>query len=70
MLSTLDTDQDCELDPIDFYTCLVIGMRIRLGTPRGTWPQYHHDAPFGASGSVRGATWLLSGGAGRTLTGT
>ena len=23
MLSTLDTDQDGELDPIDFYTCLV-----------------------------------------------
>merc|ERR1719213_1048607 len=30
MLSTLDTDGDGELDPIDFYTCLVSGMRIRL----------------------------------------
>jgi len=30
MLSTLDTDGDNELDPIDFYTCLVNGMRIRL----------------------------------------
>merc|ERR1719437_144045 len=30
MLSTLDTDGDNELDPIDFYTCLVSGMRIRL----------------------------------------
>jgi len=31
MLSTLDTDGDGELDPIDFYTCLVSGMRIRMG---------------------------------------
>eukprot|EP00931_Biecheleriopsis_adriatica_P109542 TRINITY_DN837_c0_g1_i1.p1 TRINITY_DN837_c0_g1~~TRINITY_DN837_c0_g1_i1.p1 ORF type:complete len:203 (+),score=68.58 TRINITY_DN837_c0_g1_i1:70-678(+) len=30
MISTLDTDGDNELDPIDFYTCLVNGMRIRL----------------------------------------
>merc|ERR550537_952474 len=30
MISTLDTDGDNELDPIDFYTCLVSGMRIRL----------------------------------------
>ncbi|CAJ1359492.1 unnamed protein product [Effrenium voratum] len=30
MLSTLDTDGDNELDPIDFYTCLVNGMRIRM----------------------------------------
>jgi len=30
MLSTLDTDGDGELDPIDFYTCLVSGMRIRM----------------------------------------
>eukprot|EP00930_Biecheleria_cincta_P095253 TRINITY_DN87231_c0_g1_i1.p1 TRINITY_DN87231_c0_g1~~TRINITY_DN87231_c0_g1_i1.p1 ORF type:complete len:214 (-),score=52.02 TRINITY_DN87231_c0_g1_i1:56-697(-) len=30
MLSTLDTDGDNELDPVDFYTCLVNGMRIRL----------------------------------------
>merc|ERR1711870_60311 len=30
MLATLDTDGDGELDPIDFYTCLVSGMRIRL----------------------------------------
>mmetsp|Transcript_13833 Transcript_13833/g.41147 ORF Transcript_13833/g.41147 Transcript_13833/m.41147 type:complete len:219 (-) Transcript_13833:7-663(-) len=30
MLNTLDTDGDNELDPIDFYTCLVSGMRIRL----------------------------------------
>merc|ERR1712060_239299 len=30
MLSTLDTDGDGELDPIDFYTCLVSGMRIRI----------------------------------------
>merc|ERR1719188_326598 len=30
MLSTLDTDGDNELCPIDFYTCLVSGMRIRL----------------------------------------
>merc|ERR1712207_25186 len=30
MLSTLDTDGDGELDPIDFYTCLVSGMRIRV----------------------------------------
>merc|ERR1719468_1020949 len=30
MLSILDTDGDGELDPIDFYTCLVSGMRIRL----------------------------------------
>jgi len=29
MLSTLDTDGDGELDPIDFYTCLVSGMRLR-----------------------------------------
>merc|ERR1712176_178204 len=29
MLSTLDTDGDGELDPIDFYTCSVSGMRIR-----------------------------------------
>merc|ERR1712087_506817 len=30
MLSILDTDGDGELDPIDFYTCLISGMRIRL----------------------------------------
>lgn len=30
MLSTLDTDGDGELDPIDFYTCLISGMRIRF----------------------------------------
>merc|ERR1719502_2552741 len=30
MLSTLDTDGDGELDPVDFYTCLVSGMRIRM----------------------------------------
>mmetsp|Transcript_57777 Transcript_57777/g.165729 ORF Transcript_57777/g.165729 Transcript_57777/m.165729 type:complete len:208 (-) Transcript_57777:114-737(-) len=30
MLSALDTDGDNELDPIDFYTCLVSGMRIRI----------------------------------------
>jgi len=30
MLNTLDTDGDNELDPIDFYTCLISGMRIRL----------------------------------------
>merc|ERR1719310_1852101 len=30
MLSTLDTDGDGELDPIDFYTCLVSGMRVRM----------------------------------------
>lgn len=30
ILSTLDTDGDGELDPIDFYTCLVSGMRLRL----------------------------------------
>merc|ERR1719229_2201459 len=30
MLNTLDTDGDNELDPIDFYTCLVSGMRLRL----------------------------------------
>jgi len=30
MLSTLDTDGDGELDPIDFYTCLVSGMRLSL----------------------------------------
>merc|ERR1719254_205005 len=30
MLSILDTDGDGELDPIDFYTCLVSGMRLRL----------------------------------------
>lgn len=30
MLNQLDTDGDGELDPIDFYTCLVSGMRLRL----------------------------------------
>merc|ERR1719401_3346831 len=30
MLSTLDTDGDGELDPVDFYTCMISGMRIRL----------------------------------------
>lgn len=30
MLNMLDTDNDGELDPIDFYTCLVYGMRIRM----------------------------------------
>mmetsp|Transcript_118487 Transcript_118487/g.342614 ORF Transcript_118487/g.342614 Transcript_118487/m.342614 type:complete len:218 (-) Transcript_118487:164-817(-) len=30
MLNTLDTDGDNELDPIDFYTCLISGMRLRL----------------------------------------
>jgi len=30
MLSVLDTDGDNELDPVDFYTCLVNGMRVRM----------------------------------------
>merc|ERR1719502_2243496 len=30
MLSVLDTDGGNELDPVDFYTCLVNGMRVRL----------------------------------------
>merc|ERR1719229_973197 len=30
MLTMMDTDGDNELDPIDFYTCLVSGMRIRV----------------------------------------
>mmetsp|Transcript_6330 Transcript_6330/g.11324 ORF Transcript_6330/g.11324 Transcript_6330/m.11324 type:complete len:199 (+) Transcript_6330:81-677(+) len=30
MISTLDTDGDLELDPVDFYTCLVNGMRVRM----------------------------------------
>eukprot|EP00929_Paragymnodinium_shiwhaense_P009387 TRINITY_DN113548_c0_g1_i1.p2 TRINITY_DN113548_c0_g1~~TRINITY_DN113548_c0_g1_i1.p2 ORF type:complete len:184 (+),score=69.60 TRINITY_DN113548_c0_g1_i1:82-633(+) len=30
MLTMLDTDGDNELDPIDFYTCVVSGMRIRI----------------------------------------
>merc|ERR1719159_610938 len=29
VLTTLDTDGDNELDPIDFYTCLVSGCRLR-----------------------------------------
>lgn len=35
MLNTLDTDGDNELDPIDFYTCLISGMRIRLDEEPG-----------------------------------
>merc|ERR1719482_1028741 len=34
MLATLDTDGDGELDPVDFYTCLVSGMRVRLEEER------------------------------------
>lgn len=30
ILTTLDTDGDNELDPMDFYTCCVSGMRIRM----------------------------------------
>eukprot|EP00928_Gymnodinium_smaydae_P056610 TRINITY_DN39971_c0_g1_i1.p2 TRINITY_DN39971_c0_g1~~TRINITY_DN39971_c0_g1_i1.p2 ORF type:complete len:207 (+),score=66.70 TRINITY_DN39971_c0_g1_i1:113-733(+) len=30
MLTTLDTDGDNEMDPIEFYTCLVSGTRLRL----------------------------------------
>eukprot|EP00927_Polykrikos_kofoidii_P006970 TRINITY_DN1283_c0_g1_i1.p1 TRINITY_DN1283_c0_g1~~TRINITY_DN1283_c0_g1_i1.p1 ORF type:complete len:231 (+),score=44.25 TRINITY_DN1283_c0_g1_i1:97-693(+) len=30
ILNTLDTDGDGELDPVDFYTCLVGGMRLRM----------------------------------------
>lgn len=30
MLTALDTDGDGELDPVDFYTCLISGMRLRL----------------------------------------
>mmetsp|Transcript_21457 Transcript_21457/g.64050 ORF Transcript_21457/g.64050 Transcript_21457/m.64050 type:complete len:200 (-) Transcript_21457:314-913(-) len=30
MLTTLDTDGDGEIDPHDFYTCLISGMRLRL----------------------------------------
>ena len=30
MLNMLDTDHDGELDPIDFYTCLISGMRLRM----------------------------------------
>lgn len=29
-LRILDTDGDGELDPVDFYTCLVSGMRLRM----------------------------------------
>jgi len=30
MLNNLDTDGDQELDPIDFYTCLISGIRVRM----------------------------------------
>lgn len=30
ILTVLDTDGDNELDPMDFYTCCISGMRIRL----------------------------------------
>jgi len=30
MISCLDTDGDGALDPVDFYTCLVSGMRVRM----------------------------------------
>merc|ERR1719277_2478 len=30
MLSTLDTDGDGCIDPVDFYTCLISGMRLRM----------------------------------------
>jgi len=30
MLNNLDTDGDQELDPIDFYTCLISGIRVRI----------------------------------------
>jgi len=30
MLNALDTDGDGELDPIDFYTCIVRGMQARM----------------------------------------
>merc|ERR1711879_386207 len=30
IISTLDSDGDSELCPVDFYTCLVNGMRLRM----------------------------------------
>merc|ERR1719454_1915930 len=59
MLSTLDTDGDGELDPIDFYTCLVSGMRIRmeeeLRRARAAADQMQQQAQdmYGDAGSTR-----------------
>merc|ERR1719476_496965 len=54
MLSILDTDGDGELDPIDFYTCLVSGMRIRMEeeerVKRQMSDQLSRDMDFMSSG--------------------
>eukprot|EP00929_Paragymnodinium_shiwhaense_P099449 TRINITY_DN610_c0_g1_i1.p1 TRINITY_DN610_c0_g1~~TRINITY_DN610_c0_g1_i1.p1 ORF type:complete len:186 (+),score=56.31 TRINITY_DN610_c0_g1_i1:88-645(+) len=54
MLTMLDTDGDNELDPVDFYTCLVSGMRVRIDEEeRLKREQADQLATPGASPSVR-----------------
>merc|ERR1740121_2683521 len=59
MLSILDTDGDGELDPIDFYTCLVSGMRIRMEEEerfkRQQADQMSRDMDFMSSGGRGGS---------------
>merc|ERR1719512_687219 len=67
MLSTLDTDGDGELDPIDFYTCLVSGMRVRLEeeerNKRANAEQLNRDMDFMSRGGSQSS--LYGGGSRR-----
>jgi len=65
MLSILDTDGDGELDPIDFYTCLVSGMRIRMEDEernrRLTADQMSRDMDHMSRGGSQSALYGRSG---------
>eukprot|EP00929_Paragymnodinium_shiwhaense_P099450 TRINITY_DN610_c0_g2_i1.p1 TRINITY_DN610_c0_g2~~TRINITY_DN610_c0_g2_i1.p1 ORF type:complete len:213 (+),score=77.05 TRINITY_DN610_c0_g2_i1:84-722(+) len=66
ILSTLDTDGDGELDPIDFYTCLVSGMRLRMAEDEKTQAAYA-EAMGMQGGSMMGSAARSSFGFGGSM---
>merc|ERR1719313_138544 len=69
MLSTLDTDGDGELDPVDFYTCLVSGMRLRLEEEERRRKSDADDLATAARG-YSGGSGTVGAGAGGTVSGS
>merc|ERR1719263_1422169 len=67
MLSTLDTDNDGELDPIDFYTCLVSGMRIRMEEERRRQQQVSDSLAQQAAGMYDAGPGASMGGPGASM---
>lgn len=69
MLNTLDTDGDGELDPIDFYTCLVSGMRVRMEEEarREHQEMQQQMGMVGGRASISGAASSAGGGSGTQM---